>query len=175
MVCSYPFQQNNNMYYLTGFNEPDSCLVIEKDATGHSVSMFVMPNDEHSMLWSGPRAGLDGVRSFFGIQQVYEQRKLSDLVNELVRKRPAVFVDYVPDSSSLDSALYMRLSKWADCECSLNACLRVFTACCSVHSLRVHRAVCQPAGRNHAIAAACQDYGGTRPVAKVGGDCVTGL
>lgn len=70
-MCSYPFQQNNNLCYLTGFDEPDAVLIIEKDSGGTvRESMFVTDNDEHSLLWSGPRNGISGTKSHFSVQSV---------------------------------------------------------------------------------------------------------
>lgn len=69
--ASYPFQQNNNLLYLTGFAEPDAVLAVEKTSGGETkFIMFVEDNDKHSLLWSGPKNGLEGTKSHFGLQTV---------------------------------------------------------------------------------------------------------
>lgn len=55
----YPFHQSTTMLYLTGFNEPDACLAIEKVSGIVKTTMFVQPNDPSNEKWDGPRMGLD--------------------------------------------------------------------------------------------------------------------
>ena len=70
---SYPFQQNNNLLYLTGFAEPDAVLAVEKDGRGEAqFRMFVEDNDSHTLLWSGPRNGIQGTRAHFGLESVWK-------------------------------------------------------------------------------------------------------
>lgn len=69
--CSYPFQQNNNLLYLTGIDEPDAILVMQKDLMGSVKTIaFVQENDQHSMLWSGPLCGVAKAKSHFGLDLV---------------------------------------------------------------------------------------------------------
>lgn len=54
------------MLYLSGFNEPDSCLVLEKE-TGQS-KLFLKENDAVSLLWNGPITGPANSFEFFGLE-----------------------------------------------------------------------------------------------------------
>lgn len=77
----YPFQQNNNLLYLTGFNEPESCLVLDKMPDSAVISrLFLKDNDEHSLLWSGPRTGTENAIEYFGVDQALSIQKLSDFL-----------------------------------------------------------------------------------------------
>lgn len=59
--------------YLTGFNEPDCCLIISKESERDlKVSLHVTKNDDTTTLWSGPRAGIDGTKEYFGFENVFE-------------------------------------------------------------------------------------------------------
>lgn len=63
----YTYRQNSNFYYLTGFIEPCSLLVIEKSQQGEvKYSLFVRPNDAHKELWDGPRCGVEKSSEIFG-------------------------------------------------------------------------------------------------------------
>ncbi|KAI8802048.1 Creatinase/Aminopeptidase P [Cladochytrium replicatum] len=62
---SYPFHQNSNFRYLTGFNEPDAFLVLCKtskaksqgsDQWGYKTILFVKHRNRHTELWDDPRA-----------------------------------------------------------------------------------------------------------------------
>ncbi|KAJ1910620.1 aminopeptidase [Tieghemiomyces parasiticus] len=65
----YPFHQNSDFLYLTGFNEPDAILLLEKSDRlpgGSRQCMFVLPKDPEAEKWEGPRAGVEGVQRVFG-------------------------------------------------------------------------------------------------------------
>lgn len=71
----YKFRQETNFWYLTGFQEPDSAVILEKDASsprGYKMTMFVQKRDEHSETWNGPRTGLDGAVDIFGADESHE-------------------------------------------------------------------------------------------------------
>lgn len=75
-----------------------------------SVKFFATPNDKESLLWSGPRAGIEGCKEIFGLQNVYEIEKLDDFVSELkAQTKSSVFIDYHYEHSSLKSELYKAL------------------------------------------------------------------
>jgi len=84
----YPFQQNNNLLYLTGFNEPDSCLVMRPTKEdGYQTIMFVQGNNEHSILWSGPRSSPQDVKRHFLIHDAYEWKYLEPFLKEEILSR----------------------------------------------------------------------------------------
>lgn len=91
-IDSYPFQQNNNILYLTGFNEPDCCLMIHRSHRDTSVSFFTVKNSPNALLWSGPVAGIEGVKELFGIQNVYGVEDLQDAVAAL--KDTTIYLDF---------------------------------------------------------------------------------
>ncbi|CBQ69694.1 related to X-Pro aminopeptidase II [Sporisorium reilianum SRZ2] len=71
----YKFRQETNFWYLTGFQEPDSAVILEKDASsprGYKMTMFVQKRDEHNETWNGPRTGLDGAVDMFGADESFE-------------------------------------------------------------------------------------------------------
>ena len=68
----YPYRQSSDFWYFTGFNEPESVLVLIKshDTHNHSV-LFNRVRDLTAEIWSGPagRAGKAGRRSRPGDQR----------------------------------------------------------------------------------------------------------
>ncbi|KAJ1961780.1 aminopeptidase [Dispira parvispora] len=85
----YPFHQDSNFLYLTGFNEPDAVLVMEKSehlADGYRSTLFALPKDPEVEKWEGPRTGLEGIRTWFGMDQAFTyhsfEQKLTQLLQE---------------------------------------------------------------------------------------------
>ncbi|SFN07956.1 aminopeptidase P Metallo peptidase. MEROPS family M24B [Izhakiella capsodis] len=55
----YPFRQNSDFWYMTGFNEPQALLVVIKSAEHHSHTvLFNRVRDLTAEIWSGRRLGL---------------------------------------------------------------------------------------------------------------------
>ena len=57
------FRQASDVYYLTGFSEPETTLVLRPGAETDRVVMFVRPRDPEMEVWDGQRAGVDGAKA----------------------------------------------------------------------------------------------------------------
>jgi Xaa-Pro aminopeptidase len=63
------FYQAPSFYYLTGFKEPDAALImIKKGGQVVSSTMFVRPRQPSSEVWTGSRAGVEGVAAMTGMK-----------------------------------------------------------------------------------------------------------
>ena len=63
------------------------------------------------MLWSGPRAGIEGAREIFGLQNTFDIKKLPEILNELTRKDGGViYADYDAEHSSLSQENWRKIS-----------------------------------------------------------------
>lgn len=109
----YPFRVDSDFYYLTGFTEPDSALILDP-AAPHSYTLYVRPNNPEREIWDGRRAGLDGARAF-GADQVLDIEKLDDSGDRWLEKR-----DIVHSLRSIKSAAEVATIKRA-CQISVQA------------------------------------------------------
>ena len=67
---TYPFRQDSYFWYLSGFNESDSIILLKTDGFRKLTSyLFVPPKDEHSELWDGYRAGPIGAEKDYGFDK----------------------------------------------------------------------------------------------------------
>lgn len=66
----HPYRQDSNLFYLTGFEEPESVLVFRPGKKPESV-LFVRDKDVLRETWEGFRYGPEGVTANFGIDQAY--------------------------------------------------------------------------------------------------------
>lgn len=57
--CTYPFRQDSYFWYLTGFNEPDSVLLLKKNGELNQSIIFVRPKDPLMEIWNGRRLGVE--------------------------------------------------------------------------------------------------------------------
>ncbi len=73
----YVYHANPDLYYLTGYKEPDALLFIFKeeqhDASGNSFNelFFVQKRNPGAEQWTGKRLGIEGVQEQLGISKAY--------------------------------------------------------------------------------------------------------
>jgi Xaa-Pro aminopeptidase len=66
----HDYRQDSDFYYLTGFDEPDSVLLLSTEHLHHTV-LFVRPRDKERETWDGPRAGVEGALATAGVDAAY--------------------------------------------------------------------------------------------------------
>jgi len=67
----FPFCQNKNFYYLTGFNEPDALLVLVKGNEKQEAILFCREKDPLQEVWHGRRIGPELAQTEFGFDQCF--------------------------------------------------------------------------------------------------------
>ena len=76
----HDYRQDSDLFYLTGFDEPNSVLVLS--GRDRKATLFVRPRDPEREVWDGPRAGVDGAKARFGADDAFV---ITELTNELPR------------------------------------------------------------------------------------------
>jgi Xaa-Pro aminopeptidase len=81
----HSYRQDSNLFYLTGFEEPESVLVFRPGKQPETI-MFVRSKDALREIWDGFRYGIDGVEKDFGIDKAY-------LIDEFEKVAPDLLMD----------------------------------------------------------------------------------
>jgi Xaa-Pro aminopeptidase len=79
----HEYRQDSDFYYLTGFDEPESVLLLRSEGEPRSV-LFVRPRDPERETWDGPRAGVEGAVENFGVSQAFPVAELDSKLPELL-------------------------------------------------------------------------------------------
>jgi Xaa-Pro aminopeptidase len=88
----YPYRYDSYFYYLTGFTEPDSALVLvaaHGNAPARSI-LFCRPKHPQREIWDGFRHGPDAARDAFGVDAAHPIDDLDDELARLLAGAPAV-------------------------------------------------------------------------------------
>jgi Xaa-Pro aminopeptidase len=85
----HEYRQDSDLFYLTGFAEPASVLVLD-GKTGAS-TMFVRPRDPDREIWDGPRWGVDGAKEHFGATEAFTIDKLADELPKLFQDKKRLY------------------------------------------------------------------------------------
>lgn len=102
----YPFRQDPNFQYLTGFLEPDSCLVLHKSHQANTELLFVPEKDEFAEQWEGDRTGTAQAKQTFGIDAVLPNSTLRDTLKALVGAVSVVYADTDPATTVRQGSLF---------------------------------------------------------------------
>ncbi|MBO6960012.1 MAG: aminopeptidase P N-terminal domain-containing protein [Prochlorococcus marinus CUG1438] len=79
--CEYPFRQDSNFWYLTGFDEPDAiALFLSHKPKGERFILFVAPKNVISEVWHGFRWGIEGAEKEFKADKAHSINELKDLL-----------------------------------------------------------------------------------------------
>lgn len=94
----YQFQQDNDLFYLTGWLEPDSVCVVEKvleHGTDEDVifHMIVPPKNPATELWEGAKSGVEGAADFFNADEVEEIGKVDAYLKKIIDRNDVVYFD----------------------------------------------------------------------------------
>ena len=67
----HEYRQDSDLHYLTGFDEPESVLVLSTEHPDHRAVLFVRPRDPEREVWDGARAGVEGAVRDFGVDAAF--------------------------------------------------------------------------------------------------------
>ena len=100
----FPFRQDSDFYYLTGFNEPDALAVFIPDREQGEYILFCREFDEKKALWEGAHAGLEGATKHFAADDSFPIDDVDEILSGMLENKTKVFYPMGRDSD-LDSSL----------------------------------------------------------------------
>src|SRR5262249_26919523 len=80
----YPYLQASDLFYLTGFSEPHSALLLIGTSEGPRSILFVKDRDERHERWSGEVLGIKRARTRFQVDEVRDIRSLPEALRPLL-------------------------------------------------------------------------------------------
>jgi Xaa-Pro aminopeptidase len=86
----YPFRQDSDFWYLTGFDHPNATALLRTDG-GPAFTLFVEPRDRDLETWTGYRPGVEGARCDYEADEAYPNTELLTRLPELLRGARRVF------------------------------------------------------------------------------------
>ena len=89
----YPFRQNSDFHYLTGFPEPDAVAVFIPNRADGEYVLFCLPKDPHAERWTGIRVGIDDAKTRYGADQAFLLDELDQRLPQLLRGCEQVYYD----------------------------------------------------------------------------------
>ena len=92
----FPFRHDSDFFYLTGFEEPGTTLVLQVQKNGKDFDMqshlFCRPKDLEREIWDGIRLGPEAAPKELGIDFAHSNKELDVKLNELLADQAAVYI-----------------------------------------------------------------------------------
>ena len=90
-----PFQQDRNIYYLSGVDQEESILVLFPDAPDpkHREVLFLTETNPHIAVWEGEKLNEEKALKVTGIKTVYWLKDLPKVFNELMTQCNLVYMN----------------------------------------------------------------------------------
>jgi Xaa-Pro aminopeptidase len=100
----YQYRFDSYFYYLTGFEEPQSVIVLIAGAQPKQI-LFCREKNEEREIWDGYRYGPAAAREAFMFDEAHDIAKLDELMPQFIANQPAVY-------SFVGSAMDTKLTQW---------------------------------------------------------------
>ena len=105
----YPFRQNSDLFYLTGFEEPDAVLVLVPGRRQGQVVLFCRERDPDMELWNGYRLGPEGAVAYLGVDDAFPIDDLDEILPGLIEGTQRIYY-----SMGHDDAFDQRVMGWVN-------------------------------------------------------------
>lgn len=89
----YPYRQDSDFLYLTGFHEPGAMLVLMPDGKQCKSVLFCREKDPKREMWDGPMAGVEGAVQDFGMDEAHGIDSAGKRMPELLKGSERVYYD----------------------------------------------------------------------------------
>jgi Xaa-Pro aminopeptidase len=107
----YPYRHDSSFYYLTGFPEPESALVLvaaSGDRPARAI-LFCREKNPEREIWDGLRYGPEAARAEFGVDEACPIGSLDEKMAEVLAGAPALYCRL-----ARDERLDAQLRRWLD-------------------------------------------------------------
>lgn len=105
----YPFRQNSDLFYLTGFEEPDAVLVLIPGRRQGQVILFCRERDPEMELWNGYRVGPEGAVAYLGVDDAFPIDDLDEILPGLIEGTQRIYY-----SMGHDDVFDQRVMGWVN-------------------------------------------------------------
>ena len=87
----YPYRQDSDLLYLTGFPEPEAIAILVPGRDHGEFMLFTRERDPDREVWNGRRAGIEGAIEHWGADDAFPIGDIDDILPGLIEGRGRVF------------------------------------------------------------------------------------
>lgn len=87
----YHFRQDSDFWYLTGFDEPESVLVLVPDRKQGEFILFNREKNAQEEIWHGTRLGQEGAEKVIGADSAFPISDIDDILPGLMENKERIY------------------------------------------------------------------------------------
>ncbi len=134
----YPFRQDSDFYYLTGFPEPEAIAVLVPGGEQEFL-LFCRNRDPQIEIWHGRRAGPQGAMDRYGVDNAYPITEINQRLPSLLENRDRVFYA-MGDRSDFDQQVMIWINQVrAKARTGVHAPTEFITLDRELHAMRLRK------------------------------------
>jgi Xaa-Pro aminopeptidase len=135
----FPFRQDSDFAYLTGFPEPEAIAVLAPGRNEGAYLLFVRPRNAEREIWDGRRAGPEGAVQGYGADQAFDLDQFEVQLQGLLAGRETVHYT-LAEHPELDALITGCVREIREVSRRGAAAPTAFVALeTSLHELRLHK------------------------------------
>ncbi len=94
----YPYRQDSDFHYLTGFAEPDAVLALVPGRAASETILFCRERDREREQWDGARVGTERAVTALGMDDAFPIDDIDDILPGLIEGRTRVYYHFGRDT-----------------------------------------------------------------------------
>jgi len=94
----YPYRQDSDFHYLTGFAEPDAVLALVPGRSPSETILFCRERNPERERWDGARVGTEGVVATLGMDDAFPSEDIDEILPGLIEGRSRVYYHFGRDT-----------------------------------------------------------------------------
>ncbi len=94
----YPYRQDSDFHYLTGFAEPDAVLALVPGRAASETILFCRERDRERERWDGTRVGTEGAVDALGMDDAFPIDDIDEILPGLIEGRSRVYYHFGRDT-----------------------------------------------------------------------------
>jgi Xaa-Pro aminopeptidase len=87
----FPYRWDSYFYYLTGFIEPESAVIIYTTDTGFRTALFCREKNEEREIWDGYRYGPKAAKALFAVDDTFPIAEFDTVLPKLMANQSTLF------------------------------------------------------------------------------------
>ncbi len=131
----FPYRQDSDFFYLTGFGEEESILVLTKEEE----YIYLRPRDPKNELWNGPHLGIEKAPEVLGIPNARPKSRFLQDLPCLIEESSHLYYSFGKDKdrdADIFQAARLRINKTRT---KPGLAMQISSPCSILHEMRLHK------------------------------------
>lgn len=101
----YAYRPDSDLYYLTGYADMGSAMILDPNNQDKPFTLFVLPRDPAKETWTGRRLGVDGSQAPYQADEVFAIDEFEKVVMDRIKTADRVYTNLTHDRAHANKML----------------------------------------------------------------------